>query len=358
MDLVRETVLRRRMVEEQIRRRGIRDERVLSVMEEMPRHLFVPKELRHLAYEDEPLPIGEGQTISQPYIVAEMTAALRLSGTEKVLEIGTGSGYQTAILSRLCRELVTIERLASLSTAAQSRLEKMDIGNVTFVVGDGSLGSPGHAPFDRILSAAASPSVPAPWVSQLSEGGIIVLPVGERYEQALTRVTLRRDRSPLVRRAPLRRAAFRVRLRRAVPPPGGSARPDPASTSRRRDRFLRLRESVWRPACGDRHPCAVRGGGPRRFGGDRRLRGERDARVRERRHPRPRGRDHDAVRTSGDDSCTIRRNRIGRGRDRNGRTERERHHPSPSLRAARRRGGRGPCPVSEPLRESLCRPAT
>jgi len=191
MDLVREALLRRRMVEEQIRRRGIRDERVLSAMEEVPRHLFLPKEIRHLAYADEPLPIGEGQTISQPYIVAEMTAALRLSGTEKVLEVGTGSGYQTAILARLCRELVTIERLPSLSTDARRLLATMDIGNVTFVVGDGSLGSPGQAPFDRILSAAASPSVPAPWFSQLSEGGIIVLPVGDRHQQELTRVSLR-----------------------------------------------------------------------------------------------------------------------------------------------------------------------
>lgn len=189
MDLVKEDLLRRRMVEEQIRRRGIRDERVLSAMEEVPRHLFVPKDIRHLAYVDEPLPIGEGQTISQPYIVAEMTAALRLSGGEKVLEIGTGSGYQTAILARLCREVVTVERLPSLSVDARKRLAEMEIGNVTYVVGDGSLGSPEHAPFDRILSAAASPDVPAPWLSQLSEGGIIVLPVGGRYEQELTRVT-------------------------------------------------------------------------------------------------------------------------------------------------------------------------
>ena len=186
---MREALLRRRMVEEQIRRRGVRDERVLAAMEEVPRHLFIPKEIRHLAYEDGPLPIGEGQTISQPYIVAEMTAMLRLSGTEKVLEIGTGSGYQTAILARLCRELVTIERLPSLSADAQRRLATMGVGNVTFIVGDGSLGSPEHAPFDRILSAAASPSVPPPWLSQLSEGGIIVLPMGGRYEQELTRVT-------------------------------------------------------------------------------------------------------------------------------------------------------------------------
>ncbi|MGE5283842.1 MAG: protein-L-isoaspartate O-methyltransferase family protein, partial [Actinomycetota bacterium] len=116
------------MVEEQIRRRGVRDPRVLSAMEEVPRHLFIPDELRHLAYADEPLPIGGGQTISQPFIVAEMTAALRLSGAEKVLEIGTGSGYQTAILARLCRELVTIERIASLSADAQRRLAAMEAG--------------------------------------------------------------------------------------------------------------------------------------------------------------------------------------------------------------------------------------
>ncbi len=189
MDLVNDADLRRRMVEEQIRRRGIRDERVLSAMEEVPRHLFVPKEIRQLAYADEPLPIGEGQTISQPYIVAEMTAALRLAGTEKVLEIGTGSGYQTAILARLCGELVTIERLALLSEAARRRLATIGIGGVTFVVGDGSLGSLEHAPFDRILSTAASPSVPAPWIAQLTEGGILVLPVGGRYEQELTRIT-------------------------------------------------------------------------------------------------------------------------------------------------------------------------
>ena len=195
MDLVREAVLRRRMVEEQIRRRGIRDERVLSAMEEVPRHLFLPEAIRHLAYADDPLPIGEGQTISQPYIVAEMTAALRLSGTEKVLEIGTGSGYQTAILARLSREVVTIERLPSLSAEARRRLAAMEIANVTFAVGDGSLGAPERAPFDRILSAAASPSVPGPWISQLTEGGIIVLPMGSRYEQELTRVTRAGDRT-------------------------------------------------------------------------------------------------------------------------------------------------------------------
>jgi protein-L-isoaspartate(D-aspartate) O-methyltransferase len=191
VDVVRESLLRRRMVEEQIRARGVRDERVLSAMEQVPRHLFVPLELRASAYDDEPLPIGEGQTISQPFIVAEMTQALRMKGAEKVLEIGTGSGYQTAVLSKLCGEVVTVERLASLSGAARKLLDSLGISNVTYVVGDGSLGYPEKAPYDRILSAAASPSVPPPWMEQLAEGGIVVLPLGGRWEQVLARVTKR-----------------------------------------------------------------------------------------------------------------------------------------------------------------------
>ncbi len=189
MDLVKEEALRRRMVEEQIRRRGVRDERVLAAMEEVPRHQFVPEYLRHAAYEDGPLPIGEGQTISQPFIVAEMTAALRLSGTEKVLEIGTGSGYQTAILAKLCRAVVSVERIASLSAGASRRLSELAVTNVIYVVGDGSRGCPEHAPFDRILSAAASPSVPPPWLEQLADDGMIVLPMGDRRSQDLARVT-------------------------------------------------------------------------------------------------------------------------------------------------------------------------
>jgi protein-L-isoaspartate(D-aspartate) O-methyltransferase len=191
MDLVKEDVLRRRMVEEQIRRRGIRDERVLAAMEEVPRHLFVPPSIRHRAYEDDPLPIGEGQTISQPFIVAEMTAALRLTGAEKVLEIGTGSGYQTAILAKLSRLVVTVERIPSLADSAAVRLREMGYDNVEYVTGDGTLGCPSSAPFDRILSAAASPSIPPPWTDQLVEGGIIVLPVGGRFGQDLMRVTKR-----------------------------------------------------------------------------------------------------------------------------------------------------------------------
>ncbi len=188
---MKEDILRRQMVEEQIRRRGIRDERVLSAMEEVPRHLFVPPGMRPMAYADEPLPIGEGQTISQPFIVAEMTAALRLSGTEKILEIGTGSGYQTAILAKLCRVVVSVERIAFLSSQASGRLSDLAIDNVVYVVGDGSRGSPEHAPFDRILSAAASPAVPPPWMEQLAEGGITVLPLGGRRGQDLVRVTKR-----------------------------------------------------------------------------------------------------------------------------------------------------------------------
>jgi protein-L-isoaspartate(D-aspartate) O-methyltransferase len=183
------------MVRSQIAARGVKDGRVLEAMRTVPRHEFVPADQVDRAYQDRPLPIGEGQTISQPYIVALMTELLDVQPGEVVLEIGTGSGYQTAILARLCRELVTIERIASLSEDAQRRLAEMEIRRVRFIVGDGSLGSPEHAPFDRILSAAASPSVPEPWVTQLSEGGIIVLPVGGRHEQELTRVIRVGDRT-------------------------------------------------------------------------------------------------------------------------------------------------------------------
>lgn len=180
---------RRRMVAEQIRARGIRNERLLAAMEEIPRHLFVPSFLLERAHDDGPLPIGEGQTISQPYIVAEMTAALALAGTEKVLEIGTGSGYQTAILCRLAREVVTVERIASLQSSAERILRELGVENVRFRTGDGTLGIPDEAPFDRILVTAAAPAVPPPLFEQLAEGGIAVLPIGGRWEQELVRVT-------------------------------------------------------------------------------------------------------------------------------------------------------------------------
>lgn len=180
--------LRKLMVERHIAARGIRDARVLAAMEEVPRHLFVPPSLAASAYGDAPLPIGEGQTISQPFIVAEMTQALRLSGTEKVLEIGTGSGYQTAVLCRLAREVVTVERIGPLQEGARALLEELGFGNVRFRTGDGTEGAPEDAPFDRVLVTAAAPAIPPPLFEQLRDGGIMVVPLGERYEQELIRV--------------------------------------------------------------------------------------------------------------------------------------------------------------------------
>lgn len=193
-NLTEESFSRKRnaMVEEQLKARHIRDERVLSVMREIPRHRFLPPTLASRAYEDGPLPIGEGQTISQPYIVAEMTQALWLRGTEKVLEIGTGSGYQTAILSCLSREVVTVERLESLSRAAQEKLTSLGMDNIRFRVGDGTLGAPDDAPFDRVIVTAAAPEVPEPLFAQLREDGIMVIPIGGRWEQEL--VSVRKDK--------------------------------------------------------------------------------------------------------------------------------------------------------------------
>jgi len=181
-------LLRHRMVTEQIKGRGIRDERILAAMMEIPRHRFVPPHLADRAYEDAPLPIGEGQTISQPYIVAQMTHALRLKGKEKVLEVGTGSGYQTALLCLLAREVVTIERYAVLHSAAEEILRELGLENVRFRVGDGTMGVPEEAPFDRILVTAAAPDVPGPLFEQLVDGGILVIPIGSRWEQDLVRV--------------------------------------------------------------------------------------------------------------------------------------------------------------------------
>ncbi len=184
----RYALLRQRMVAEQIRARGIRDERILAAMEEIPRHRFVPPHLADRAYDDAPLPIGEGQTISQPYIVAQMTRALRLEGTEKVLEVGTGSGYQTALLCMLAREVVSIERFAVLYATAEEILRELGFTNVRFRVGDGTMGVPQDAPFDRILVTAAAPEVPGPLFDQLADGGILVIPIGGRWEQELVRV--------------------------------------------------------------------------------------------------------------------------------------------------------------------------
>lgn len=179
------TVARRRMIEEQLTSRGITDPRVIAVMESIPRHLFVEEGLQSQAYRDRPLSIGEGQTISQPYIVALMDEMLCLKGTEKVLEIGTGCGYQTAILASLAKEIFSIERIKPLSLKALQRLKKLGFRNITIRVGDGTMGWPDKAPFDVITAAASSPEVPKPFFDQLKEGGRLVMPTGDGDVQSL-----------------------------------------------------------------------------------------------------------------------------------------------------------------------------
>jgi protein-L-isoaspartate(D-aspartate) O-methyltransferase len=180
--------LRDAMVEDQIRRRGITDEAVLLAMGRVPRHEFVPPELQDGAYKDGPLPIGGGQTISQPYIVASMTASLKLRGNGKVLEIGTGCGYQAAVLSCLAREIHSVELHSELGRAARERLQHLGFGNVQVHFGDGSLGLIEHAPYDAILVAAAAPEVPGPLLQQLADGGRMIVPVGREDEQTLMRI--------------------------------------------------------------------------------------------------------------------------------------------------------------------------
>ncbi len=174
------------MVKEQLQGRGIRDPRVLAVMAEIPRHLFVPAELAEEAYEDHPLSIGAEQTISQPYIVALMTEQLHLEPKSKVLEIGTGSGYQTAVLSRMAKEVYSIERLPELGSQAARRLESLGISNVHLRVGDGSQGWPEEAPFDAAIVTACAEELPGPLAAQLADGGRMVVPLGEALNQTLT----------------------------------------------------------------------------------------------------------------------------------------------------------------------------
>ena len=176
---------RERMVKTQLIPRGIKDQRVLDVFAKVPRHLFVDPVQRHMAYGDHPLPIGLEQTISQPYIVALMTQSLALKGDENVLEIGTGSGYQTAVLAELARHVYTVERLPQLSEKAQNILRELQYNNISFRVGDGTGGWPEKAPFEAILVAAASESVPPALVEQLSLGGRMVIPVGDSPVQDL-----------------------------------------------------------------------------------------------------------------------------------------------------------------------------
>jgi len=174
------------MVQEQLAGHGIKDGRVLEAFTNLPREKFAPVELASSAYADFPLPIGLGQTISQPYIVALMTELLDLTGKEKVLEIGTGSGYQAAILAHLAKEVCTIERFPELSARAEVLFKELGITNIKVRVGDGTLGWPQESPFDRIIITAASPRLPLPLSSQLAEGGKVVLPQGQALNQALT----------------------------------------------------------------------------------------------------------------------------------------------------------------------------
>jgi protein-L-isoaspartate(D-aspartate) O-methyltransferase len=183
--------LRETMVETQLRKRGVKDERVLQAMAVVPRHEFVPSHSSALAYADEPLAIGGGQTISQPYIVAVMTEALGLCGSERVLEIGTGSGYQAAVLSLLSRDVYSIEYRAELALSATERLRRLGFQNVHVHCGDGSLGLKEFAPYDAILVAAAAPSVPQPLLEQLSDGGRMIAPIGTDEHQQLKLLTRR-----------------------------------------------------------------------------------------------------------------------------------------------------------------------
>jgi protein-L-isoaspartate(D-aspartate) O-methyltransferase len=176
-----------KMVERQIAGRGIKDEKLIEVMKKVPRHLFVPLEIRHLAYQDSPLSIGEGQTISQPYMVAIMVELMEIRGSDKILEIGTGSGYQTAILAEMGAEVYTVERIPSLAIQAENLLK--DLGyKIEYKIGDGSTGWKDKGEFDKIIVSAASPDIPGSLIDQLAEGGILVIPAGDRLIQNLIKI--------------------------------------------------------------------------------------------------------------------------------------------------------------------------
>ena len=181
--------LREAMIKDQLVSRGIFDKLVLDAMKKVPRERFLPKTLEEAAYDDCALPIGEGQTISQPYMVAIMTEKLGLSGGEKVLEIGTGSGYQAAVLAEIASEVITIERIPAIAEKARKLFDELGYKNIKVIVGDGTLGIPQVAPFGGVMVTAGAPSLPKPLVEQLSDGGKLVIPVGETFEQTLTVVT-------------------------------------------------------------------------------------------------------------------------------------------------------------------------
>ena len=186
--------LREQMVRDQFIARGITDQRVLAAFYKVEREKFVPSEVRNKAYEDFPLSIGEGQTISQPYMVALMTQNLELKGNEKVLEIGTGSGYQTAILAELAREVYSVERIRALAERARKLLKKLGYNNVKILISDGTLGWEESSPYDRILVTAGAKEIPDPLTDQLEEGGVMVIPVGNSYSQDLEVVRKRKNR--------------------------------------------------------------------------------------------------------------------------------------------------------------------
>ncbi len=184
---------RARLVEA-LREKGVRDLRVLHAIATVPRHRFVPEALRHRAYEDSPLPIGAGQTISQPYVHARSIELLRLTGNDRVLEVGAGSGYQTALLASIASTVLAVERVPALAQAARQALEEMGVTNATVVIGDGTLGWRPYAPYDAILVSAASPSIPKPLLEQLADGGRMVIPLGDPDNQVLTLVEKENDR--------------------------------------------------------------------------------------------------------------------------------------------------------------------
>lgn len=180
---------REKMVQEQIIGRGIKDARVIEAIRKIPRHSFVDAGIVNRSYDDGALPIGEKQTLSQPYMAARMTEALALAGAEKVLEVGTGSGYQTALLAELCFNVFSIERIRALARKARALLDRLDYHNIAIHVGDGTIGWSDHAPYDAIVVTAGAPAVPKPLLEQMAIGGRLVIPLGDEQSQLLTRIT-------------------------------------------------------------------------------------------------------------------------------------------------------------------------
>ena len=197
-------ILRQHMVDSQLRARHIADQRVLDAMQRVPRHDFTPDPYRSQAYEDHPLPIGEGQTISQPYIVASMLEAVQLTDADKVLEVGTGSGYVTALLAEMTARVISVERHGTLAEQASAILTTLGYANVKIVVGDGSLGYPSEAPYDAIIVSAAALELPQPLLSQLRDGGRMVVPVGTPDAQQLQLIRMQMGRPEIVLREPVR----------------------------------------------------------------------------------------------------------------------------------------------------------